>query len=518
MRMGPTSTRASQRAFSELARSGDIRLTPLLALVVGAGIGIAAVLLEALVLEFVGEPGYILLLAAVIVAAWIGGRVAGLAALVTTVIAVILHAWLFTEPFAASIAVGSGGLLRLIVYVVAAIGTVLVIGSRRAARDRLEDALRESASLARAVEVREENLEFVLEASHTGLWEWDVDSGALEWSNSIFRSHGVKPGELAPNYEAYLEMVHPEDVDRFRTAIDEAFATSTGFDLEFRVVWPDGSVHWTRGAGRVIREREGRGQRMLGTGQDITEQRKLQLERDQLVEDERRAREFRDGFMDVISHELRTPITTIFGMAHLLNRSDQPEDPVNHAGLPADIEAEAERLRLLVEDLLVLGRVEGGRLEVDTEPVNLRRVLTHATALEAERSPSIDIGLEIEPDLPIVSGEPTYVQQVVHNLLDNAAKYTPPGTRVTVSASIQDAEVLVRVIDEGPGTLRCCHRSPLRPVLSGPRECPESHGIRHRALHLLEPGPRHGRSDLGPSKVRGWVRVRVQPPSHPHRK
>ena len=84
--------------------------------------------------------------------------------------------------------------------------------------------------------------------------------------------------------------------------------------LDFRVVWPDGSVHWTQGAGRVLRDAGGRAISMIGTGQDITERRRVEEQRDQLLLEERRAGEFREAFIDVISHELRTPITTILGL------------------------------------------------------------------------------------------------------------------------------------------------------------------------------------------------------------
>jgi two-component system sensor histidine kinase KdpD len=138
-------------------------------------------------------------------------------------------------------------------------------------------------------------------------------------------------------------------------------------------------------------------------------------------------------------------------MAHLLSRSEGLDDREDGAGLAADIEAEAERLRMLVEDLLVLGRIEGGRLEVETEPVNLRRLLSHVARREAERFPTLDLKLDVEAGLPVVSGETTYIEQIVHNMLDNAVKYTPPGTGVTVDAATDDNEVLVRVIDDGPG-------------------------------------------------------------------
>jgi two-component system sensor histidine kinase KdpD len=170
-----------------------------------------------------------------------------------------------------------------------------------------------------------------------------------------------------------------------------------------------------------------------------------------LLADERKAGEFREAFVDVISHELRTPITTILGLAQILARPGRADDEASRMALLEDVRSESERLHRLVEDLLVLSRVERGRLDVEAEPLEPRRLLERIVAHEARELPSITVGTDFERDLPIVAGESTYVEQIVRNLLNNAAKYTPPGSHVTVSAREQDGAVEVRVVDDGPG-------------------------------------------------------------------
>jgi signal transduction histidine kinase len=100
----------------------------------------------------------------------------------------------------------------------------------------------------------------------------------------------------------------------------------------------------------------------------------------------------------------------------------------------------------------VLSRAERGRLTAEAEPIQLARLLERIVQREATVLPTIDITLAQEPRLPIVAGEETYVEQVVRNLLGNAAKYCPPGTRVIVEvARAGEAFVGVTVRDEGPG-------------------------------------------------------------------
>jgi len=221
--------------------------------------------------------------------------------------------------------------------------------------------------------------------------------------------------------------------------------------LDFRVVWPDGSVHWTHGAGRLIPDDDGRPGVMLGTGQDITERHRVEEQRDQLLIEERRAGEFRESFIDVISHELRTPITTILGLTQILARPGRVDDVASRTALLEDVRAESERLHRLVEDLLVLSRAERGRLVIDAEPLQPRRLLERVVALEAAELPSIQIETTLSPDLPVVAGDATYVEQIVRNLLGNAAKYTPAGSRVVLDAQREGNEVEIRVSDDGPG-------------------------------------------------------------------
>jgi PAS domain S-box-containing protein len=426
----------------------DVRLSLIGSVALGAVIAVAAILVKGLLYDTIGDPGYIELMAALTMAAWFGGIPAGLVAMALTT---WLNTVFFVEPIGRLEVLDRAETVKLAIYVIVSIGTVLLIASRRASRDRLARALAESAELAEALEARDERLELVLKSSGTGSWEWDLASGELTWSEAIFRQHGLDPSGPVPNFEAYVKLVHPDDRDLFRSRLDAASVGGQDLDMEFRVIWPDGSVHWTHGSGRMFVDDSGRPVRMVGTGQDITQRRRVEEDRDRLLAEERRAGEYREAFIDVISHELRTPITTIMGLAEILARPGRDDEPRARAALLEDIRAESERLHRLVEDLLVLSRVERGRLDIESEPLQLGRLLQQVVAAEAMERPSIVIELDVEPDLPIVASEATYVGQILRNLLGNAAKYSPPGTRVVVSAREERSAVAVRVSDEGPG-------------------------------------------------------------------
>lgn len=166
---------------------------------------------------------------------------------------------------------------------------------------------------------------------------------------------------------------------------------------------------------------------------------------------EERARELRDAFVGIVSHELRTPITTIYGMSQLLRHRYRSMDPETLGQAIDDIEAEADRLRRLAEDLLVLSRAESGRLTIVTEPLVLAHIVRRVAESEAPRAPAHRIVVAVPPGLPIVDGEDLYIGQVLHNLVGNAAKYSPEGTTIEITGAVEDGGVSIRVLDQGPG-------------------------------------------------------------------
>jgi signal transduction histidine kinase len=158
----------------------------------------------------------------------------------------------------------------------------------------------------------------------------------------------------------------------------------------------------------------------------------------------------RDAFIGMLSHELRTPITTIYAGSKLLARERGLAEQTR-ASIFEDIHSEAERLHRLVEDVVALTRFGEGALEIANDPVLVQRVVPAVARSEAGRWPGSSIDVRLQSDLPPVAGDATYVEQVVRNLLTNAMKYGGPGSMATIEASAADGEVQVRVLDEGPG-------------------------------------------------------------------
>ncbi len=167
--------------------------------------------------------------------------------------------------------------------------------------------------------------------------------------------------------------------------------------------------------------------------------------------EEARNRQFRDALLGIVGHELRTPITTIVGMSHIVRQGAASMDRDTIRQHLGDIVAEADRLRRLTEDLLVLGRAEGGRLAVQPEPIVVGHLVRAVLEEERPRAPDYAFVIDDGGGSSFALGEDTYVQQIVRNFVGNAVKYSPKGTTVTVSVRREDDGVAIRVVDQGPG-------------------------------------------------------------------
>ncbi|MBE8996851.1 PAS domain-containing protein [Nostoc sp. LEGE 12447] len=128
------------------------------------------------------------------------------------------------------------------------------------------------AALARS----EEQLRLTLEFNHIGLWDWNVETGEVIWNDNHFRLLGLEPETSAASYQLWRDCVHREDVERIEQAVFNALAEHINFRGEYRVIYPDGSVHWLTGKGRGVYNEAGDPVRMLGLIIDISDRKRAE--------------------------------------------------------------------------------------------------------------------------------------------------------------------------------------------------------------------------------------------------
>lgn len=167
------------------------------------------------------------------------------------------------------------------------------------------------------------------------------------------------------------------------------------------------------------------------------------------VTEARRAHDSREAFLGMLSHELRTPVTSIHAAATLLRTRDHLGATVKE-GLVADIAEESDRLLGLIEDLLVVAQSDEG-LRLIREPVPIQRCVPPAVERERRRWPRLEVELRVESDLPVVAGDDAAIEHVIRNLIANAGRYGRAPVVVELRRSVDGGGVEVHVLDHGPG-------------------------------------------------------------------
>jgi len=146
-------------------------------------------------------------------------------------------------------------------------------GVGASARD-ITERKRHEETLRQATQRANERAALAIHSGGIGIWDWNILTGAMDWDAQMCRLHGMAPREDLGSLELWTSVLHPDDRAGAELAVTEALGCGRPFDVEFRVLWPDRSVHYIHGTGVVTRDAEGRALRMLGANWDITERKR----------------------------------------------------------------------------------------------------------------------------------------------------------------------------------------------------------------------------------------------------
>lgn len=122
-----------------------------------------------------------------------------------------------------------------------------------------------------------ERLNLAASSAYIGIWDWNIQNNQLVWDDQMYALYGLKPGEFDGAYEAWLNVIHPEDREASDRISAQAVRGEQKYDTEFRVVWPDGSIHWIKANGDIFRDENGAPLRMVGINYDITERKRAEM-------------------------------------------------------------------------------------------------------------------------------------------------------------------------------------------------------------------------------------------------
>jgi len=314
-------------------------------------------------------------------------------------------------------------------------------------RQRMLTALQES----------EERLTVALDASNTGLWDWNPVTDHAYFSDLWLGMLGYAPGELPGRGATWLELLHENDRDRVLATLEDHVAgRAPVYEVEFRMRHKSGAWVWIMSAGKVTdRDGDGLPTRITGIHKDVTDRKRTEDELARAKEEADRANRQKSDFLANMSHEIRTPMNAVIGLSHLMMKTELTPRQRDYLD---KIHASSRSLLGIINDILDFSKVEAGKLTIETIPFHIGDVLQEVATvvLPKVREKGLELIVDLHGGVPgTLVGDPLRLGQVILNLVSNAVKFTERGeVAVTVGGRIgtaDDYRLEVAVCDTGIG-------------------------------------------------------------------
>ncbi len=261
--------------------------------------------------------------------------------------------------------------------------------------------------------------------SNLGSWEFDLQTGAVIWSEEVFRIFGRDPAIGTPTYLELRKSTHSDDWEYFDRVVQNAIATCQSYEVEYRICWADGTLIYVLARGEIICDLMGKAIQIIGTILDISDRKLAEakiLETARQLENTNRELE---SFSYSVSHDLRAPLRHMNGFVNALQQRLKKHEALNDSKIShylQVIERSSQKMGHLIDGLLTLSRY--GRRSLELKSVSIRELVNEAIEI-IRTDPNHNLLAEfVIGDLPTVIGDRILLQQVFYNLIANAMKFS----------------------------------------------------------------------------------------------
>jgi PAS domain S-box-containing protein len=295
-----------------------------------------------------------------------------------------------------------------------------------------------------ALRASEARYQLAVRGSSAGLWDWDIPGGTMFYSPRFKALLGYTDEEFPDRPESLREVLHPDDRPVVDAAVRAHLRERAPYQVECRLRDRAGRWRWFFVAGAALWDASGQPFRMAGSVVEVTERK----EAERVLQEANRAK---DEFIATLAHELRNPLAPIRTGLEILKK-DTANGPASQRAR-ATMERQLVHMIRLIDDLLDISRINSGKVRLEVSRVRLRPVIE--SAVEISRPAVTAGGHALAVDFPEddieLMGDPTRLAQAVGNLLNNAAKYTPPGGRLALRVRREGETAVIDVEDNGEG-------------------------------------------------------------------
>lgn len=291
----------------------------------------------------------------------------------------------------------------------------------------------------------EERLRLATDVSELGIWEVNLLTGHVARNENHDRIFGYPQMRFFWSIRDYGEHLHPEDRQGVLTVVRTAIRSCDSFAHTFRILREDDEARWVSITGKVECDHRQNPIRIIGTVMDITEKKESE---DMLHE----ALFYRDEFLSIASHELKTPLTSLklqsqMFKRHLERKTGEAYSPERIKRFMLEADNQVTRLTRLVDDMLDISRIRTGRLSISTEEVEISSVIKEVIERMRPSFPKLEIG---DFDSGVIRCDRLRIEQVMTNILNNALRYGK-GLPVRVDLRSVGGSVKISVTDQGIG-------------------------------------------------------------------
>ncbi|MDQ3068857.1 MAG: response regulator [Acidobacteriota bacterium] len=276
-----------------------------------------------------------------------------------------------------------------------------------------------------AMRASEDRINYALEAARMGVWDIDMATKRLTWSDSMAPIFGLTQDQIPASGDECLALIHPDDQAMVEGAIAKATEARTDYQVEFRVIWPDGSLRWMTGRGRMICAADGTPERLIGVGNDITDRKSLeaQLRQSQKME---AVGQLAGG----VAHDFNNLLTAILGYSNFVIDTLEPADE-RREDMEEVIKA-GHRAAALTRQLLAFSRkqvLQPTSVDLNEMVNGMRQMLSR---LIGEH---VDLVATLAPELGSARADLGQLEQVLMNLALNARDAMPDGGRLSIETA-----------------------------------------------------------------------------------
>jgi PAS domain S-box-containing protein len=322
-----------------------------------------------------------------------------------------------------------------------------IVGFSKITLDLTEHKLLEDCEKEKEVTRR------VLSAANAGKWTWHPDTGQVDICRNFLALLGHIDDDTTVPFAQWLGFIHPDQRAAVEAAFERADPTlpDQGMHLEMLLRQKNGAYRWFAAHASWHADGDGNHATLQGVNIDIQQLKTVSDERQQAIEMLKAEDVRKNEFLAMLAHELRNPLAPISAGAELLKLARRDEERVRQTS--DIISRQVSHMTNLIDDLLDVSRVTRGLAELDNQRLDMRHVV--ADAVE-QANPLIHLkrhhmALHMPPFDAMVTGDEKRLVQVVANLLNNAAKYTPAGGNIALTIDVQPLQIVLEVQDNGIG-------------------------------------------------------------------